>query len=242
MYYPLMLEGVKRARAMGFQVGVVTNAYFATSVEDARLWLEPLDELGIADLSISNDAYHYEEEDDNPPKHALACARELGMPVSSLCIEEPSSVGLPEQGRGGQEKGTPVIGGDVMFRGRAVEKFVEGLPRRPWTEFAECPYEDLQDPARVHLDCYGNVHLCQGIGMGDMWETPLSRLVQGYKAEAHPICAPLLRGGPAALAQAYEVDRQDGYVDACHFCYDVRLHLLDRFPRYLAPKQVYGIG
>jgi MoaA/NifB/PqqE/SkfB family radical SAM enzyme len=40
LYYPLMLEGVKRARAMGFQLGVVTNAYFATSVEDARLWLQ----------------------------------------------------------------------------------------------------------------------------------------------------------------------------------------------------------
>ncbi len=239
LYYPLMLEGVKRARAMGFKVGVVTNAYFATSVEDARLWLEPLAELGVADLSISDDAYHYEETEDSPPKRALACARQLGMPASSLCIEEPS---VSEQPREGQEKGSPVVGGGVMFRGRAVEKLVEGLPRQPWKKFTECPYEDLQDPSRVHVDCYGNVHLCQGISMGNMWETPLSKLVEDYHAEAHPICAPLLRGGPAALAESYEVDLQDGYVDACHLCFDVRLHLLDRFPQYLAPKQVYGIG
>jgi hypothetical protein len=246
LYYPLMLEGVKRARAMGFQLGVVTNAYFATSVEDARLWLQPLADLGIADLSVSDDAYHYENAEDNPAKRAIACARELGMPVASLCIEEPTVEGptiegLSEQGTVEPKKGAPVVGGDVMFRGRAVEKLVEGLPRRPWKEFTECPYEDLQDPGRVHLDCYGNVHLCQGISMGNMWQTPLSNLVRAYKAEAHPICAPLVGGGPAALAEAYEVDRQDGYVDACHLCYDVRLHLLDRFPRYLAPKQVYGI-
>jgi hypothetical protein len=242
LYYPLMLEGVKRARAMGFQVGVVTNAYFATTVEDARLWLQPLAELGIADLSVSDDAYHYEEAEDSPPKRAMTCARELHMPVAALCIQDPTIERAEEPGTGEQKKGAPVVGGDVMFRGRAAEKLVEGLPRKPWKDFCECPYEDLQDPSRVHLDCYGNVHLCQGISMGNMWELPLSRLVQEYRAEAHPIGAPLLRGGPAALAETYEVDRQDGYVDACHFCYDVRLHLLDRFPQYLAPRQVYGIG
>ena len=242
LYYPLMLEGAKRARAMGFQVGVVTNAYFATTVEDACLWLGPLAEIGIGDLSISDDVYHYEEAEDNPPKRALACARQLGVPVSTLCIEEPRIEQVVEPGVDERQKGAPIVGGDVMFRGRAAEKLVEGLPCKPWRTFDECPYEDLQDPSRVHLDCFGNVHLCQGISMGNMWEMPLSQLVEEYKAEKHPICGPLVQGGPAALAEFYEVDRRAGYVDACHFCYDVRRHLLDRFPQYLAPKQVYGVG
>jgi hypothetical protein len=236
LFYPLMLEGARRARAMGFEVGVVTNAYFATSEEDARLWLQPLAELGIADLSISDDPFHYGDVEDSPPKRALACARELGMPVDTICIEKPTL--LRESG---QEKGAPVVGGDVMFRGRAVEKLIDDLPRRPWREFRECPFEDLKDPGRVHLDCYGNVHLCQGISMGNMWETPLSELVRDYAAETHPICAPLLSGGPAALAEFYHADREQGYVDACHLCYAVRLSLLDRLPRYLAPRQVYGL-
>ena len=237
LFYPLMIEGVRRARQMGFQVGVVTNAYFATSEEDARLWLQPLADLGIADLSISDDAFHYGDVEDNPPKRAVACARELGMPVDSICIEKPTVLKKPEQGRG-----APVVGGDAMFRGRAVEKLIEGLPRRPWQEFDECPYEDLGDPGRVHLDCYGNVHLCQGISMGNMWEVRLSELVQNYTAGKHPICGPLVEGGPARLAEVYDVNHQDSYVDACHFCYDLRLSLLDRYPQYLAPKQVYGLG
>ena len=77
--------------------------------------------------------------------------------------------------------------------------------------------------------------------MGNMWETPLSDLVKNHKADSHPICGPLVKGGPALLAKKYQVKHDDKYVDACHFCYIVRLALLDRFPQYLAPRQVYGI-
>ena len=176
-------------------------------------------------------------------KRAAAISRVLsnrfgvGNAMFRIGIEKPTVLKEPEQGRG-----APVVGGDAMFRGRAVEKLIEGLPRRPWQELTECPYEDLGDPGRVHLDCYGNVHLCQGISMGNMWEVPLSELVQNYTAGKHPICGPLVEGGPARLAEVYDVNHQDSYVDACHFCYDLRLSLLDRFPQYLAPKQVYGLG
>jgi len=30
-------------------------------------------------------------------------------------------------------------------------------------------------------------------------------------------------------------------VDACHLCYRTRQALLERFPEYLAPRQVYGL-
>jgi len=76
MFYPLMLEGIKLAQNRGFKTGVVTNAYWATSEEDAELWLRPLCKRGISDLSISDDAFHYaEEEKDNPAKRAFAAAK-----------------------------------------------------------------------------------------------------------------------------------------------------------------------
>ena len=238
LFYPLMIEGIKLARSKGFKVGVVTNGYFATCEENAELWLDPLCELGIADLSISDDSFHHEDEKDNPSKRAIAAAERLDLPVGSICIEKP----LPETGPDKeQDKGATVVGGGTMFRGRAVEKLVEGLPRRRWEEFNECPYEDLREPSRVHLDSYGNIHLCQGLSMGNIREIPLSRLVKNYDADSHPICSPLLRGGPALLAKNYKVKHDDQYVDACHFCYSVRLALLDKFSHYLAPRQVYGL-
>ena len=77
--------------------------------------------------------------------------------------------------------------------------------------------------------------------MGNMCQSPLSALVHEYKVESHPICAHLIEGGPAALAKQYDVTHEEGYIDECHFCYLVRRALIDRFPTYLAPRQVYGL-
>jgi MoaA/NifB/PqqE/SkfB family radical SAM enzyme len=238
LFYPIMLEGTKMARDRGFKVGIVTNSYFATSPEDIRLWLKPLHELGIADFRTSNDPYHYENEEDNPAILTKKIARKLGLPAAEIHIDKPSVSADMEKGQG---KGEPVIGGGTMFRGRAVEKLTAGLPQKPWEEFNTCPYEDLESLSRVHLDSYGNVHLCQGLSMGNCLETPLSELVRKYKASSHPICGPLVKGGPALLTREYNVAHDDTYVDACHFCYLVRRALLDRFPQYLAPRQVYGL-
>ncbi len=238
LFYPLMLEGIKIARNMGFKAGIVSNAYWATSVEDADLWLRPLSELGIFNLSLSDDLFHDDEEEVNPAKMALTAAKRSGMPASAICIEKPTVMTDVHTEQG---KGTSVIGGGAMFKGRAVEKLIEGLPRRPWKKFTTCPHEELETPTRVHLDPYGHVHLCQGLSMGNMWETPLSEMVKNYDALSHPICGPLVKGGPALLAKEYDVKHEDTYVDECHFCYLVRLALIDRFPQYLAPRQVYGL-
>jgi sulfatase maturation enzyme AslB (radical SAM superfamily) len=236
LFYPVMLEGIKMARERGFRVGVVTNAYFATSAEDIEVWLKPIRKLGIDDLSISNDPYHYEDEKENPSVHAQEVASKLNMPTREIRIESPSvATGQDEN------KGKPIIGGDTMFRGRAVEKLTADLPQRWWEEFTECSHEELESPNRVHLDSYGNVHICQGLSMGNAWETPLSEMVKAYDAGSHPICGPLIKGGPALLAKEYQVKHDDKYVDACHFCYLVRRELMEKFPQYLTPPQVYGI-
>ena len=46
--YPIVLAAAKRARERGLGFGMVSNCFWATSREDARLWLEPFVELGIS--------------------------------------------------------------------------------------------------------------------------------------------------------------------------------------------------
>lgn len=234
LYYPLLLEGVRMARTRNLDVGIVTNSYWATSVTDAEVWLKPLADLGINDFSISDDSFHFSDED-NPAKHALQAAKNLGMPAGAICIEEPSVD--PNV----TEKGASIVGGGVVFRGRAVEKLVNGLPLKPAECLTKCPYEDLENPARVHVDSCGNVHLCQGLSMGNMWETSLSELVRQYSANTHPICEPLLKGGPHRLAQQHGIDQSVGYIEECHYCYEIRKQLLDKYPQHLVPRQVYGL-
>ena len=237
LFYPSMLEGIRSAREMGFKVGIVTNAYSAVSDEDAEACFKPLADLGVENLSISDDSFHFAEED-SPAKFGLAAALKLGIPTTSISIQIPFVESMPGQGQG---KGAPVIGGGALFKGRAVEKLTAGLPRRSCLEFTRCLHEDFQSPSRVHVDCYGNVHLCQGISMGNMWRRPFSELVREYEADAHPICGPLNKGGPVLLAKQYDVDIGGEYVDECHFCYLVRRALIGSFPEYLAPKQLYGL-
>jgi hypothetical protein len=90
------------------------------------------------------------------------------------------------------------------------------------------------------VDAYGNVHLCQGLLMGNMWQTPLSRLIYNYEGESHPIAGPIIRGGLVELVKKYNFEPKEGYVDACHLCYMCRRSLLEKFPLYLGPKCVYG--
>lgn len=233
LFYPVMLEAMRLARARGFGVGAVTNAYWASSAEDAEAWLRPLHELGMPGVSVSDDSLHYGEGEAARAANVRAAAERLGMNVSLLRTEKPSVVVNAD--------GMRSVGGSVMFRGRAAEKLLAGLPTRPYGEFTKCPHEDLRNPARVHVDTYGNVHLCQGLSMGNMWETPLAELVRGYDPDAHPVAGPILRGGPARLAEELGVAHAPEYVSACHLCYEVRKALIGRFPQYLSPRQIYGL-
>ena len=234
LFYPLLLKGVREARERGFEVGLVTNSYWADCEENALLWLRPLAELGIADLSVSDDDFHLGE--DSHAARAVAAARRLGIPADIICIAQPEAEAPATHG-----KGEAITSGKGMFRGRAVEKLTAGLPTRPWASLAECPYEELERPNRVHVDGYGYVHICQGISMGNVWETPLARLVEEYDPASHPISGPLIRGGPAQLAEEHGFLPDDGYVDECHLCYLTRRALLNDFPDSLAPRQVYGL-
>ncbi|MFX1312011.1 MAG: radical SAM protein [Promethearchaeota archaeon] len=234
LYYPIMLEGAKLAKKMGFKVGIVTNSYWATSIEDAEIWLKPFSKLGVDDFSISDDAFHYENEQKNLSKLARKASENLRIPVMTINIEEPTV-------KKEQEKGEPVISGGAMFKGRAVEKLIKDLPKRPWEELTECPYEDFIGLGRIHIDPFGNAHICQGLSIGNFWEKPLSKLIKDYKPEEHPICGPLIRGGPAQLIKEYEIDHEEKYVDECHLCYMARFNLISKYPKYLAPRQVYGL-
>lgn len=238
LFYAILLEGLRMARAAGLETGIVTNAYWATSLEDAVCWLQPIRDLGVADLSVSDDELHHSEGENSPPKLAYRAAKKLGIPCARICVERPRVVNRPDPAA---QKGKPVVGGGVLFKGRAADRLTAGLPTRPQKELTSCPYEDLRDPERVHVDAFGNVHLCQGLSMGNMWVTPLATLVRDYRADKHPIAGPLLEGGPARLAEAHSLRMSGDYVDECHLCYSVRKSLLPRLPDYLAPREVYGL-
>lgn len=233
LYYVLLERGVRMAAEHGFAVGIVSNGYWATSVDDARECLRPFAGT-VDDLSLSRDLFHGTDEHRQLVEHARIAAQELSIPTGVISIAQPDAAATAVQGK------LPEGESRVMYRGRAAEQLVDRVPLHPWADFTECPYEDLRDPGRVHVDPFGNVHICQGISIGNVLQTPLADLCAQYDPDAHPVVGPLLAGGPAELTRRYEVPTADRTADACHLCYGTRAALRGRIPATLIPPQMYG--
>lgn len=217
LYYQILNAGVRSAKASGFKVGIVTNAYWATADTDAMEWLKPFAGL-VDDLSISSDAYHGNDESPEYPETARRVAQQLGIPVDFISVDDST----------------------VMYRGRAAELLASRVETKPWEQFTECPWEDLREPGRVHVDPFGNLHICQGISMGNLLKRSLTEIMGDYDADDHPIVGPLLAGGPAEIVRRYGLAHEDGYADHCHLCYKSRCALRQRFPEVLTPDQMYS--
>ena len=118
--YPIVLAAAQRAREHGLDVGIVSNCFWATSVDDAKVWLAPFADLGVADLSLSSYAYFVEDANEEQLRNAVLAARELGIPVSVLEVGAPADIGVPGACSGDV--------GEVMHKGRAA---VALAPARP---------------------------------------------------------------------------------------------------------------
>lgn len=235
LYYPILVQAVRKAADMGFSVGIVSNAYWADSIADAEEWLRPF--VGrLADFTVSSDLFHCSEALGERPQNALAAAKWLNIPTGMISVAQPGPMDEARQTHGQIEDESA-----VMYRGRAAEILVDKATGYVWESFDSCPHEDLSGPERIHLDPLGNLHICQGVVIGNVFEKPLKQICEEYDADTHPICGPLREGGPTALVKKYDLPHGLCYADACHLCYETRLTLRTRFPQYLTPDQMYGV-
>ena len=233
LYYGILVKGLHQASEMGFKVGIVSNAYWATSVRDAAEWLQPLAGR-LSDLTVSSDLFHCEQPLGERPQNALAAAKLMGIPTGMISVAGPAEAGKDVVGQLEDASG-------VMFRGRAAATLAPRVEGHPWDSFTRCAHEDLVDPGRVHVDPLGNLHICQGIVIGNLFKQRLKDICDSYDPEQHPICGPLLQGGPVALVEEYRLPHASAYADACQLCYESRQAMRLRFPQTLGPDQMYGV-
>ncbi|UCF37148.1 MAG: radical SAM protein [Acidobacteriota bacterium] len=234
LYYAALVEGVREAAAAGFQVGVVSNGYWATSLEDARESLRPFEGL-VEDLTVSSDLFHGSQMVSPQSRFVRQACEELKVPFNMISVCSPLDPQEPDTCGEGIDPST------VRFRGRAAEKLVSMDKGEESEQYRECPYEELGQPDRVHIDPYGNLHVCQGIVIGNLLEKPLAEISGEYDPAKHPIVGPVLEGGPHELARRSGLTSEGRFNDACHLCYQTRKQLLSRHPRELGPSEMYGL-
>jgi len=187
----------------------------------------------VNDLSISSDLYHYDAWLSQQAIFALQAAKRLGIPAGTISIAPPAGEAQEEAYENAST---------LMYRGRAAQNLVAHAPMHPWDSFTHCPYEDLRQPGRVHVDAFGNLHICQGISIGNLFQEALWDICQRFDAEKDPILGPLLANGPVGLVEKYNLPHQPTYADACHLCDHARHQLRDRFPQILTPNQMYAVS
>lgn len=218
--YNLLLQAIRQASSLGMKTAAVTNAFWAFSRKRARALLAPLSEAGLGSLMISTDDFHGEEEENRRARLALDTAGEMGLEAFLAQTETEG----------------------VMFRGRAAEVLAPDHPGVDPNTLTRCPYEDLGEPGRIHVDAWGYLHLCQGLALGRAHEPrDLQGLLEEYRAYRHPIVRHIVEGGPLQLARAFDISLAETYADACHLCYRARESLRGRFPDLLGPGPVYGV-
>lgn len=216
--YDVMLDMVRQVTELGLSASALTNASWVTSERRAEQRISELQAAGLAHLGVSTDEWHR--------RHVPVARVEMLLRVCEAAGMEAARM---ETSLGG-----------VMFRGRAAERLAPRMPTRAAEELTTCPHERLEAPSRIHLDCYGRLHLCQGLNVGT---GELGEVIAAYDGTRHPIVARLLKGGPYELARyAADLgfDLAPEYVDACHLCYRVREFLRPRFPDLLGPDEMYG--
>jgi hypothetical protein len=249
--YPVVLAAAGHARQRGLDVGIVSNCFWATSVADAKVWLAPFAEIGVADLSLSSYAYFVEDANESQLRDAVLGARELGIPVSVLEVGSPADIGVPGACSGDV--------GEVMHKGRAAVALAPARASRPPETLTTCPFEDFTDPGRAHVGPDGELQVCQGISAGNVFAggdgpatagdlaSPrpggLAAVLDAYDPHARPVIREIVAGGPWALAQAVgHTPLRSRYADECHLCYEVRagLRAAGRYLQVCAPGQCYA--
>lgn len=244
--FPKLLPTIiSKASELGFWVGLLTNGFWATSTSKARQTLQPLAAAGLNSLSISTDGFHQSYVPLNYALTAAKVASELGLEADLMVCQDLVSANSESQSlvvSASKAEKVPVYTGKVVCRGRAVLSKLCSSGSYNWAQLTTCR-EKLQTPGRVHIGPKGEIHLCQGLLMGEnALSASLSSIFAAYKPANHPLVNALLKGGPAELARLaanYGFKPEACYVDDCHLCYEVRRWLQPYFPQFIGPANIY---
>ena len=253
-------EVLQAASEVGVGIDYVeTNCAWFKDADSALQILEDLTGSGLRTLLVSISPFHNEKIPLSKIKGVIKATQKAGVNVIPWVDEFMQDMsGFDPQKTHSLEEYQSKFGEDYLlnilnrywihFGGRALDTFRPWFPSKSAEEILSedkkgCAQE-LLNTSHFHLDLYGNYipGLCSGLA--------IDRQHLGYSLpeEEYPLLSRLYKQGIQGL---YEfagqelgfVPSEDGYMNKCDLCTDIRFHLVQNGSemqfKELAPRQFY---
>ena len=239
------------------KVEIDTSASWASDGDTTREVVKRIVDEGLCLGAISIDGFHKIHVQPENALHLLRAAKDLGIELKGssavLQMGTPANPYDEETARLTQwfeARGFCVEPSPVVFHGRAVTLVrhhtgARSIPQDICAGVYFFATKDWRKPGGVEIDVFGSVMLEHGICIGNVKVQDISEILQGYNAETHPVISVLMKQGPIGLTRMPEAQdfvlREDGYIDKCHLCQEIRTYLRPSFPDILCPDNFYPL-
>ena len=195
-------------------LGISTNAFWAEDLDKTKTVVSQLAKAGVTGVALSADYYHQQQMSVKGPQnlaraifeediqthsyimgarlaHGVTSAGEINYQTKQITLETDQGLGLPVACAVERSIG----------KGCAINMpKKKGIPQGKCTELNTCLGQRSPfNPAMVWIDPYGNVMICYGIIIGNVYEKSFNKIIGEYQANAFPILKELAEEGPQSL-------------------------------------------
>ena len=255
LYFDRLTEILTQASRLGLTPldSLETNAGVWSNESELRNQLRLLDDLGLERLKVSWDAFHEEFIDIDKVRRFIHIAHDI-FGSDRVLVRWQKHLAKPTGIREQSPKSQKAILLEALdqdscrFTGRAAEMLAPLIARLAAEDFQgrHCQ-KALLGSKGVHIDPYGNVFngQCSGMILGNVNQTPLDALWQGFEPNRADFWKVLYENGPlgfveTALKSGFEL--RDKYASKCHLCTDIRRFFFDKGidSAIIGPNDCYG--
>ncbi len=215
-------------------VGLATNGFWGDSEQRAQQTVSQLKRRGVNGLCLSADDYHQSKLPVNHVRTAAEQVAAQGLKKHSFvvcCQQEGGSSPFTEK-----DFALPIANILVrkIGRGAAVDGPDEtalpgNIPDEPCRNLCCCLGETGPfDPQMVWIDPYGNVMICYGLIIGNLYERSLGEILRDYSVNQSPLLKVLAEQGPIGLYRLAVTEGwqpEKGFADECALCWQARYFL-----------------
>lgn len=239
-------------------IGLSTNGIIGSNTPIAHQVFQQLKAHNIGGMAVSSDYYHQQQMKLEPVENTLALIKEYKMDQHTFLMggihsddtrlaEEINSWTYDLWTTLDPENNIPRAPALIrsIGRGASINKpKKKRTPKGPCNNINEClGKRGPMNPAMVWIDPYGNVMICYGIVIGNIYNTPLKKIISDYSIEYHPMLKILAIEGPDGLRSFAEKEFPGQipkvYYDSCDVCYQSRKVLKRNYPEIFSPDECY---